>query len=1111
MNNKLSAYKNLSIKQNVAIQVIDEATGAVVQEHVGHNSATNSLLYGIAHHLAGDFLPNEAIGLHPAYSMLANYVPRYISLGTMGLINQNQDSNGLPAGVGDTVPSSSDPEFIRLQEAMNAAKDALDAAKEALADDCQYWPACDACTECETCATRIGAKRQAVDDAQVAYTEAYDAFMNYNEEARFVEYMKHRPGYGADGYDANENNGRKYLGLGYAYSSYDVTEQYDVGDVVMYMGILYVCDVATSNPAGAFNTINWRQMDDAVQPSLGTTIQLELISPSFPRASIEYRDIVPEYQAEISKTIDVVFSAMISTGALKQFRPEGQDYIFITEAGLWSKRTWEDSGENGLLAGYRIVPPNDDNWDMTVPANRQILKENILKVGKNQVVQVVWKIQIGAIEKFDQDEPVPENYTKLSFHVIDEISEQQMSGVVIKITTDAAGEHVAYDARTQRELLWTTSDVKKVAYLNDGVYYMHQMTTPSGYATSNTISFELAEGVVTKIGDAGIIEGTDITMVEELIPYVPVESIEVYEDAEYTIPRDNSILCLNPIESAIQISEYPPYEIFYVKVLPENATNKSIGVRAERIRNDDGDYPWWDSPPRTDFASKITKLSDTQIKIEACCYGRLHSDMMRVYSLDNENIYQDIDVASYVNLTDVAFDVTPADLQMGLYEEKHLKLNLLPTHWTANHIEQTGVDRHQAEYPFIYCGYSGDANIYVDSTYEHEVPMDDPCLYGYIDVNSDNGYPGTAVISVPYYDENGDEQSKSVELTVTAQPSTQINFTNVPVDFSEYEPGDYFTVGVTTTPTFCLDNQYQEFYGYIYCDISGDGITTVEREYDTSNPGDCSWTVTAPGKLSLSYHTYYPEDGIEVYILGACTNVTISIYMTEYPNVTSSFLIDEIIDPSPTPSGADYDWDFTTSLVDTNGVDAEFFTDTTDASSITTTPATGQYADNALAISSGYYALKIPVDLLSTSTSYAVEIDFTDCTLEPASWNVGFVMNIAADPYTSSIVSGINTDFGAFSVDVYDSTGSFAASESSITSTTYFANSTMKIINRITSNNNVIWDFYKDNALVFSTDEYQSDGVTPFFWDNSVLQIPFAISGGHVSAKITGMRIYENN
>ena len=58
--NPLDIIKRLDVKQNVTIRVIDEATGKVVQEHIGHNAATNSLLTGIAHYLMGDGVLNQS-------------------------------------------------------------------------------------------------------------------------------------------------------------------------------------------------------------------------------------------------------------------------------------------------------------------------------------------------------------------------------------------------------------------------------------------------------------------------------------------------------------------------------------------------------------------------------------------------------------------------------------------------------------------------------------------------------------------------------------------------------------------------------------------------------------------------------------------------------------------------------------------------------------------------------------------------------------------------------------------------------------------------------------------------------------------------------------------
>lgn len=380
-----AAAKNLRTEHNVSIRVLDSKSGKVISSHIGHNAATNSLLVGIAHYLTGDGVLNQG------YHMLNYYIPKYISLGTMGLINQDEDENGLPAGIGVSEGS---------------------------------------------------------------------------EEGRFVDYLLQVPGYGADGYDPNLNNNREYFGLGPVFADRDtskiVTETIQLGDinldgVVNNADILMFADylagnvnltdkqllAADVNQDGEINCSDLALITQCVsgeitlgtveyRPSIAPTINCELISDSFPRVQISYRDIVPETESEIPQTIDVIFSAMISTGALAQFREPGKDYIFITEAGLWSKKDWESGGDNGLLAGYRIAPPNKHNWAMTAESvsddyaitylkdqgidtptedqiqsikpeiaqnNRQILKQNIIRVGPNQVVQVIWKIQLGGLEQ----------------------------------------------------------------------------------------------------------------------------------------------------------------------------------------------------------------------------------------------------------------------------------------------------------------------------------------------------------------------------------------------------------------------------------------------------------------------------------------------------------------------------------------------------------------------------------------------------------------------------------------------------------------------------------------------------------------------------------------
>lgn len=268
--------KNLGVKHNVSFRVIDAKSGTVVQEHIGHNSATDSLLRGIGYYLAGNGVINQAS------AMLARYVPNYISLGTMGLYSQDEDMDGLPCGIGKS------PMFT--------------------------------------------------------------------EEDNFQAYKDECPEYGSDGYDSSYINDRAYFGLGPKF--------------------------------------------------VNVPIECELVSDAALRSPISFREVVSETNSELPQTIDVVFSAMISTGTLAQFRGTS-DHIFISEAGLWSKRYWEPCGlpdsadvapaENGLLAGYRIMPQDSKYWDMSVKRNRDMLKRCILRVGVNQVVQVVWKIQLGSV------------------------------------------------------------------------------------------------------------------------------------------------------------------------------------------------------------------------------------------------------------------------------------------------------------------------------------------------------------------------------------------------------------------------------------------------------------------------------------------------------------------------------------------------------------------------------------------------------------------------------------------------------------------------------------------------------------------------------------------
>ena len=532
--NPLDIAKRLHVKQNVTIRIIDEPTGKVVQEHVGHNAATNSLLTGIAHYLMGDGTLNQG------GDILSMWVPQYISLGTMGLTSQDSETITVD-GQQYIVPS-------------------------------------------------------ALGSTPVAPASATPTEKELNTQLRFTEYINQTPGFGADGYDENTNNNREWFGLGYPYTMkpnkvtqdfYDggtntftltdylisapKTEEFlgngiateftfitgnpiQISSVVVSTGTVpnYTLDISTNKiifdtppsngatitvvyldvkssihsitvyPEGVINedfndtsirrvvlsaddytvttpnTIVLRETTPELAPS-GSRVAIiyeisskdavncELIKANISvntgeitsltlRSPITYRDTIPEYESEIPSTLDVVLSAFVSTGALKEFRGDN-DYIYITEAGLWSKSTYNASGDNGLLAGYRILPtdiadtgkeqqftgdgettsfifvgdivtriisvavtgqtvtdddyildenlnalkfltfiPADgavttvsyetpytqDSWkDMTIEANRQKVQKTILRIGKNQIAQIVWKLQLGGLEQLN--------------------------------------------------------------------------------------------------------------------------------------------------------------------------------------------------------------------------------------------------------------------------------------------------------------------------------------------------------------------------------------------------------------------------------------------------------------------------------------------------------------------------------------------------------------------------------------------------------------------------------------------------------------------------------------------------------------------------------------
>jgi len=384
------------------------ATDEITSIHRGHNTATHSLLTGIAHHLQGDGMFGQV------RANLGMFIPQFISLGTMGLVNQLEDEEGLPDGIGYrsfrrwNIQAERWDNF-RASELTGEQRDFLGIA----------------------------------DDNRIISTEEEEAL-------RFRDFVEQTPGFGADGYDLNQNNNRTSTTTGWIMAGLGppFSMRGQVGAPVV--GQLPPPPPRPCPRCGEFCTcgccIDPNTWGTQIEPDLNLydTVRCELISSTHPRQQISFRNIIPEEQSELPRTVEVILSAMVSTGALAQFRRPGQSFLFITEAGLWSRPDWIMSGNNGMLAGYRLLAPNRENWmiwpDHSIHMqrwyssngigisetptesqrmqaiafartqitqedferardNRRRIKQSVLRVGVNQVVQVIWKIQLGGIEQ----------------------------------------------------------------------------------------------------------------------------------------------------------------------------------------------------------------------------------------------------------------------------------------------------------------------------------------------------------------------------------------------------------------------------------------------------------------------------------------------------------------------------------------------------------------------------------------------------------------------------------------------------------------------------------------------------------------------------------------
>jgi hypothetical protein len=465
----MKSHRTATAINNVTIKVIDEATGMVVQKHSGQNSVTTTLLEGIAHYLQG-------YGLDHQGALLKDHIPQFISLGTMGLRGYNAQLFELDDSRVDELNTLHFPADVPTRKQVPRLSSIHGGEFTGNVPDRNYFthaPGFDADIRAEAVMYNLDNNERRVSGIGHPYAQIVEDFV---EGYEFVEPTVLPHGAGSTT----------------LYVEVESSTQFRVGDEINWrtpngqvgnpVNFITAIDheakelwiqnrIGEILPAGTalFVTTNgrenYRRIDDNNKENLcgnpgcdctcpccndiseggdvpsPLPLECELVTHQHNRVPIiARRAFYPLSRtdgmntAEAVRSIDVVYTALISLGALKAFRGN-RDYIFITECGLWANRWNGDKyptsdqipaslrgkfkASADMLAGYRIFPAGWTPQDLTdnlvdihnitnqpvtiTPAQRyqrrmRQLQRSILRVGRGQVVQVEWKVQLLALD-----------------------------------------------------------------------------------------------------------------------------------------------------------------------------------------------------------------------------------------------------------------------------------------------------------------------------------------------------------------------------------------------------------------------------------------------------------------------------------------------------------------------------------------------------------------------------------------------------------------------------------------------------------------------------------------------------------------------------------------
>lgn len=372
---------------------------------------------------------------------------------------------------------------------------------------------------------------------------------------------------------------------------------------------------------------------------------------------------------------------------------------------------------------------------------------------------------------------------------------------------------------TNKKVIWSSSDNSIVKINKNG-----KIVAKSKGSAIITVTTE----------DGNFTSTCSVDVVKE---YIPVESIRITN-----VPGGIINLSTNGTE--------PNEFVLDVQVLPVNATDKNVFGRVHNKYDD--------------FAVYVENITENSIRIKGLCYSCNHPNVVEVYSRDNTELFDTVEVIvdtklESINVSSNNIQLDPEFIEGSIDKEADWIIDFYP--------QNKGI------LPDIFTVGPNDTDIMstMDTLYntnsnvieieDLETYKDNRNISNTVLIKSKQ--PGTAKVGVT---DIVSGEIKECTVTVGELEINSIQLSNIPKKWSDIHPGDEFIVDLIVDP----------YYWYNYPDLYS-----------------ITWTIE--GNESGAIEVIDNITSITVMVRDICSNITLTA--TSNNNKTARFIIPEITEP----------------------------------------------------------------------------------------------------------------------------------------------------------------------------------------------------------------------